>query len=237
MDQYVAHGSLETSPCRAFFLLAGAEPPYHLQPQGEFVGDWPCSAAAAGTAQHHSTGRFVFLPALGLAVALAWGQIYFITIAFCFCPQCSELVCCSCRKSLSSQTNVICLAQEGSLQAYVNPYGIVFDMLTLSKVESGSIELQGISSSEYSWFPGYEWPIPVCVYVKLARIALFPHIRQSSLSCWLSSSLKTRSLGLKCILSQKLTCLFVFFQVYWLIHKWVTTTLFENNAQMYKLYW
>ncbi|VDK36174.1 unnamed protein product [Dibothriocephalus latus] len=65
------------------------------------------------------------------------------------------MACVSCRRNMSSQRDVICLAQEGSLQTYVNPHGIVFDMLTLSRVIPGSIELVGTSSTEYSWFPGH----------------------------------------------------------------------------------
>uniref|UniRef100_A0A183T9T8 CULT domain-containing protein n=1 Tax=Schistocephalus solidus TaxID=70667 RepID=A0A183T9T8_SCHSO len=66
----------------------------------------------------------------------------------------SQIVCVSCRRNMSSQRDVICLAQEGSLTTYVNPHGIVFDMLTLSRVIQGSIELVGDSSTDYSWFPG-----------------------------------------------------------------------------------
>uniref|UniRef100_A0A0X3P211 Protein cereblon n=3 Tax=Schistocephalus solidus TaxID=70667 RepID=A0A0X3P211_SCHSO len=74
----------------------------------------------------------------------------------------SQIVCVSCRRNMSSQRDVICLAQEGSLTTYVNPHGIVFDMLTLSRVIQGSIELVGDSSTDYSWFPGYAWTIAQC---------------------------------------------------------------------------
>ncbi|BHF72535.1 hypothetical protein SprV_0401560200 [Sparganum proliferum] len=74
----------------------------------------------------------------------------------------SQMACVSCKRNMSSQKDVICLAQEGSLQTYVNPHGIVFDMLTLSRVIQGSVELVGESSTEYSWFPGYAWTIAHC---------------------------------------------------------------------------
>nr|CDS28116.2 protein cereblon [Hymenolepis microstoma] len=71
-----------------------------------------------------------------------------------FIETCSGLACAQCRTAISSQTNVICLTDEGSVQAYVNPHGFIFDMLTLSIVYQGSISLVGTPTTEYSWFPG-----------------------------------------------------------------------------------
>ncbi|VDO03218.1 unnamed protein product [Rodentolepis nana] len=79
-----------------------------------------------------------------------------------FIETCSGLACSQCRTAISSQTNVICLTDEGSVQAYVNPHGIIFDMLTLSTVYQRSIVLVGSPTSEYSWFPGYAWTIAEC---------------------------------------------------------------------------
>ncbi|KAM3185516.1 hypothetical protein ACTXT7_006198 [Hymenolepis weldensis] len=75
----------------------------------------------------------------------------------------SGLACAQCRSAISSQSYVICLTDEGSVQAYVNPHGFIFDMLTLSTVRQRSIALVGSPTTEYSWFPGYAWTIAECV--------------------------------------------------------------------------
>uniref|UniRef100_A0A5K3F0F9 Protein cereblon n=2 Tax=Mesocestoides corti TaxID=53468 RepID=A0A5K3F0F9_MESCO len=75
---------------------------------------------------------------------------------------CSVLACSFCNANITSQKDVICLAQEGSMQAYVNPQGFIFDMLTLSTVQTGAIDLIGEPSDQYSWFPGYAWTIAQC---------------------------------------------------------------------------
>ena len=41
------------------------------------------------------------------------------------------------------------------MQSYVNPHGFIFDMLTLSSIRPGSVEIIGSPSTEYSWFPGF----------------------------------------------------------------------------------
>ncbi|KAM7536542.1 hypothetical protein Aperf_G00000083744 [Anoplocephala perfoliata] len=79
-----------------------------------------------------------------------------------FIESCPEFACSQCRSKISSQNYVICLSTEGSAQAYVNPHGFIFDMLTLSTVYPGSIGLYGSPSTESSWFPGYAWTIVEC---------------------------------------------------------------------------
>ncbi len=63
-------------------------------------------------------------------------------------------MCSECGAKITSQTDVICLAQETSMQAYVNPHGFIFDMLTVSTVKPRTIDLVGEPTAEYSWFPG-----------------------------------------------------------------------------------
>ncbi|VDL62627.1 unnamed protein product [Hymenolepis diminuta] len=63
----------------------------------------------------------------------------------------SGLACAQCRSAISSQSYVICLTDEGSVQAYVNPHGFIFDMLTLSTVRQRSVALVGSPTTEYAW--------------------------------------------------------------------------------------
>jgi len=49
---------------------------------------------------------------------------------------------------------------EGLVDAYVNPGGVVHDVVTIKKV-SGA-KLRGTPQTEHSWFPGYAWTIAEC---------------------------------------------------------------------------
>ncbi|KAF5401960.1 hypothetical protein PHET_04443 [Paragonimus heterotremus] len=68
-------------------------------------------------------------------------------------------VCVGCDANITSNRDIICLAQEGSFQTYVNPAGVLHDMVTVSQVAQDAIMLVGSASEEYSWFPGYSWTI------------------------------------------------------------------------------
>ncbi|CAH8452994.1 unnamed protein product [Heterobilharzia americana] len=71
-------------------------------------------------------------------------------------------VCASCDANITSNQYIVCLAQEGSSQTYINPSGILHDIITVSQVIPNSISPVGEASSEYSWFPGYSWTITNC---------------------------------------------------------------------------
>ncbi|KAA3677271.1 cereblon [Paragonimus westermani] len=71
-------------------------------------------------------------------------------------------VCVGCDANITSNRDIICLAQEGSFQTYVNPAGVLHDMVTVSQVAQDAIMLVGSASEEYSWFPGYSWTIANC---------------------------------------------------------------------------
>ncbi|CAH8471533.1 unnamed protein product [Schistosoma rodhaini] len=71
-------------------------------------------------------------------------------------------VCSSCDANITSNQYIICLAQEGSSQTYINPSGILHDIVTVSQVTPNSVNLIGEASAEYSWFPGYSWTIANC---------------------------------------------------------------------------
>ncbi|CAL8106858.1 unnamed protein product [Calicophoron daubneyi] len=74
----------------------------------------------------------------------------------------SSCVCGMCDSQITSNRYIVCLAQEGSFQTYVNPAGILHDMVTVSQVVDSSVTSIGSPSSEYSWFPGYSWTITNC---------------------------------------------------------------------------
>uniref|UniRef100_A0A183ABL0 CULT domain-containing protein n=1 Tax=Echinostoma caproni TaxID=27848 RepID=A0A183ABL0_9TREM len=71
-------------------------------------------------------------------------------------------ICGVCNASITSNRYIICLAQEGSFQTYVNPSGVLHDIVTVSQVTQSSVILMGSASEEYSWFPGYAWTIANC---------------------------------------------------------------------------
>lgn len=48
---------------------------------------------------------------------------------------------------------MLVMSTEGPLGAYVNPHGIVHEIMTLYK--ANGLALWGRPQLEYSWFPGY----------------------------------------------------------------------------------
>lgn len=78
------------------------------------------------------------------------------------CIQSTLCVCTRCDANITLNQFIICLAQEGSFQTYVNPSGVLHDIVTLSQVTPNSVSLVGVPSEEYSWFPGYSWTIANC---------------------------------------------------------------------------
>ncbi|KAK4472638.1 hypothetical protein MN116_003872 [Schistosoma mekongi] len=74
----------------------------------------------------------------------------------------SACVCASCDANITSSQYIVCLAQEGSSQTYVNQSGVLHDIVTVSQITPNSINLIGEATAEYSWFPGYSWTIANC---------------------------------------------------------------------------
>ncbi|KAA0191258.1 Protein cereblon, partial [Fasciolopsis buskii] len=63
-------------------------------------------------------------------------------------------VCGMCDANITSNKYIICLAQEGSFQTYVNPSGVLQDIVTVSQTTQSSVVLIGPPTEYYSWFPG-----------------------------------------------------------------------------------
>lgn len=71
--------------------------------------------------------------------------------------------CCKhCLQVIGSREDMISMNQEGLQGTYVNPGGAVHETLTLSKVNRSAVKLEGNSSIQFSWFPGYAWTIAQC---------------------------------------------------------------------------
>lgn len=52
---------------------------------------------------------------------------------------------------------MLVMSSDGPLGAYVNPHGLVHEVLTLYR--ANDLALIGQAVAEYSWFPGYGlWP-------------------------------------------------------------------------------
>uniref|UniRef100_A0A1I8IHQ1 Protein cereblon n=2 Tax=Macrostomum lignano TaxID=282301 RepID=A0A1I8IHQ1_9PLAT len=76
--------------------------------------------------------------------------------------RCLGFACGGCAARLAGRADLICLSNAGCSGAYVNPSGQVHDLVTVATVTKSSLRCRGWSSSEHSWFPGYEWRVANC---------------------------------------------------------------------------
>ncbi|XP_044598142.1 protein cereblon isoform X1 [Cotesia glomerata] len=70
-------------------------------------------------------------------------------------------VCKRCGAKVAKQTDVFQMNEEGVQSAYCNPAGAIHETITLHKAQSLVLD-NTPPSSEYSWFPGYQWTIAHC---------------------------------------------------------------------------
>mmetsp|Transcript_29427 Transcript_29427/g.52634 ORF Transcript_29427/g.52634 Transcript_29427/m.52634 type:complete len:193 (+) Transcript_29427:395-973(+) len=70
--------------------------------------------------------------------------------------------CVLCRSKIANSKDIIEMCDAGPGAAFVNSYGAVHGLTTLSSVERQGIELIGQPETEFSWFPGYAWTIMEC---------------------------------------------------------------------------
>ncbi|KAJ8773648.1 hypothetical protein K2173_005894 [Erythroxylum novogranatense] len=72
-----------------------------------------------------------------------------------------DLIRCKiCQTVLARRSDMLTMSVEGPLNAYVNKYGSVHEIITLYK--ANGLALEGRAFTEYSWFPGYAWTIAYC---------------------------------------------------------------------------
>ncbi|MQL78834.1 hypothetical protein Taro_011252 [Colocasia esculenta] len=61
--------------------------------------------------------------------------------------------CKNCRTLIGKRSDMVVMSSDGPLNAYVNPYGYVHEIVTVSK--ASGLALRGSPVKEHSWFPGY----------------------------------------------------------------------------------
>lgn len=76
--------------------------------------------------------------------------------------QFSDISCKQCRAILSNATHILNMSTEGSLGAYVNAHGHIFETLTVKRVTRNVFMDHSPPSTDQSWFPGYAWTIMYC---------------------------------------------------------------------------
>ena len=73
-----------------------------------------------------------------------------------------QVQCGSCGRALAARKDVFSMSLKGPSASYVNPGGVVHEMLTVRTMEEGSWAEGSEPSEENSWFPGYAWTILLC---------------------------------------------------------------------------
>ncbi|XP_048878523.1 protein cereblon-like isoform X2 [Brienomyrus brachyistius] len=75
--------------------------------------------------------------------------------------QCSSLCCKQCQHTeITHKNEIFSLSLSGPMAAYVNPYGCVHEILTVSK--ASNLNLINQPSTFHCWFPGYAWTVAKC---------------------------------------------------------------------------
>ncbi|XP_017775050.1 PREDICTED: protein cereblon, partial [Nicrophorus vespilloides] len=70
-------------------------------------------------------------------------------------------ICCSrCGSYISELDKVFAMSKDGVQSNYCNPFGIVYETLTVTECEN--VSLEGYPSKKFTWFPGYYWTILKC---------------------------------------------------------------------------
>ncbi|KAI1724972.1 ATP-dependent protease la (LON) substrate-binding domain-containing protein [Ditylenchus destructor] len=69
--------------------------------------------------------------------------------------QMSGLACDGCGDVKCEVNDLINLSAEGNGTHFVNPAGYVHDLFTVGRMDN--IRMHGLSSTQFSWFPGYAW--------------------------------------------------------------------------------
>lgn len=74
-----------------------------------------------------------------------------------------SLACRRCGVAVAKMSDIVVVSDGGAHGSYVNPGGVVHDMVTVGPNVAGqSTRCHGDPSAEHSWFPGYRWTIATC---------------------------------------------------------------------------
>ncbi|KAL4194194.1 hypothetical protein AMTRI_Chr05g58110 [Amborella trichopoda] len=68
--------------------------------------------------------------------------------------------CKTCKSLIAKRSNMLVMSRDGPLNAFVNPYGYVHEIMTLNTTTG--LALHGGRVTTHSWFPGYAWTIANC---------------------------------------------------------------------------
>ncbi|KAH8311243.1 hypothetical protein KR044_005205 [Drosophila immigrans] len=76
----------------------------------------------------------------------------------------SHFYCRYCNSSLASCSDLFAMSKHGVQTQYCNPAGYIHETNTVYRVISHAIGYSGEPSTEFSWFPGYQWHIIICKF-------------------------------------------------------------------------
>ncbi|CAB3225598.1 unnamed protein product [Arctia plantaginis] len=95
-----------------------------------------------------------------LALFVVDNALLRLHLAVGFIKRKNTLCCLSCLTEITDRNHVFPMSSEGVTGNYVNLGGHVHDVLTVREVRN--VNLSGLPTDEYSWFPGYAWTIATC---------------------------------------------------------------------------
>ncbi|XP_034113314.1 protein cereblon isoform X1 [Drosophila albomicans] len=76
----------------------------------------------------------------------------------------SLFYCRYCNSSLASCSDLFAMSKHGVQTQYCNSGGYIHETNTVYRVISHAIGYSGEPSTEFSWFPGYQWHIIICKF-------------------------------------------------------------------------
>ena len=75
----------------------------------------------------------------------------------------NSLRCKSCDRFICSTSSIFSLSQSGPQSPFVNPSGYIHETVTVNETSSSVLTTLNYSpTSEFSWFPGYQWTLCFC---------------------------------------------------------------------------
>ncbi|PKA57239.1 hypothetical protein AXF42_Ash002543 [Apostasia shenzhenica] len=72
----------------------------------------------------------------------------------------NHIRCKGCLALIAKRSDMLVMSSDGPLNAYVNPYGYVHEVITVHNATG--LALIGAPVKEHSWFPGYAWTMTNC---------------------------------------------------------------------------
>ncbi|KAH8407230.1 hypothetical protein KR222_010903 [Zaprionus bogoriensis] len=76
----------------------------------------------------------------------------------------SLFYCRYCNSSLAYCSDLFAMSKHGVQTQYCNSAGYIHETNTVYRVISHAVGYSGVPSTEFSWFPGYQWHIIICKF-------------------------------------------------------------------------